>query len=97
MALVPVLVVAAALGYANNVKAFADGIKQIPGVKTFGAPLIIGGVAYGINRFVYANKWLRLVSAVGLVVGVWTWGVKAFSTDWAGDVGDADGTVADVR
>lgn len=97
MGLIPVVGLAAALGYGTSVKDVVDALKKVPGVKTFGAPLVVGGVAYAINEFIYPNKWLRLAAAIGLTIGAFQLGAAKFDISWVGDVADADGMVADVR
>lgn len=96
--LVPAAVLAAAYGYfGQNSGGFEDTMRQIPGVKTLGVPLVVGGTAFLINRYLYPNKWLRLLSAVGLVLAALQWGKTKFAIpEWAGDVADADGAVANV-
>lgn len=96
--LVPVAALAAAYGYSSqNMPEFVDLMHKIPGVKTVGAPLVIAGIAYSINRWVYASKWLRIATAVGVVLAAAQWGKTKFEIpSWAGDVGDV-GAVADVR
>ncbi len=97
MGLIPVVGLAAALGYGTSVKDVVDALKKVPGVKTFGAPLVVGGVAYAINEFIYPNKWLRLAAAIGLTIGAFQLGAAKFDISWVGDVADADGMIADVR
>lgn len=94
--LVPLLVLAAALGYANNVDEFMALVEKVPGAKTYGGAAAVAGVSYAIDRWVYPSKWLKAATAVGLIITIYTLGKKQFELpDWAGDVADAD-TVASV-
>lgn len=97
LGVVSVVALAAALGYSQgNISAFADTLKKVPGVKTFGTPLVVGGIALGVNEFIYSNKWVRLLGVIGIAIGAYQLGGKGFDVSWVGDVADADGLVADV-
>lgn len=79
------------LGYAN----------MVPGAKTFGPELIVGGAALLIDRKMYRNKYIRWFGYVGIGVGAIKLG-RALASDagfkWLGDEEDGDGDfVADVE
>lgn len=86
--LLPIALTAAAVGYVageGNMVEVTDQLKRIPGVKTVGVPMGLGIVALGVNKFLFRNKWLKLVGAAGVIIGAAQLGAKKFDLEWLGD------------
>lgn len=87
----PLAAAAVAVGYASgegNLTSVTDTLKKIPGVKTVGVPMGIGVLALGANRFLFRNRYLKLIGVAGVIIGAAQMGAKKFDLEWLGDPDD---------
>jgi hypothetical protein len=94
-----VIVAGAALGYLFSESGPSAGLRQtvdkVPGVKTFGAPAVVGAIALGVDHFMYKSPWLRAAGLVGVAAAALTLGAKNKDFKFLGDADD-DEFVGDV-
>lgn len=96
----------AGLGYAlseNGIKSARDVAAKIPGAKTFGAPAAVGVAALAVDKFLYRNRWLKLLGVAGVVLAAAKVGEQNRNFKFVGDddgvadlddVGDDDDDIA---
>jgi len=88
--ILPIVAAGAALGYVDAKTTALQVLDKIPGTKTIGRPAMTGLAALAINRYVFRNRWLRVIGIGGLLVGAFQWGAKGFALEWVGDTIDVD-------
>lgn len=103
MTVLQAVIAGAAIGYVTqNVPQVSNLFAAIPGAKTLGTPAAIGATALVVDRFLYRNKWVRIIGIGGLMMGAYQIGMNKALPKWVGDtsydgIGDPDdGMISDV-
>lgn len=82
--------VGALIGYASGQTQYLNVLDKIPGTKTIGRPAMLGLAALAVNRYLYRNRWLKLIGVGGLLAGAFEWGKAGLKLEWMGDAIDVD-------